>query len=393
MNLKESIARLFGGTARVPSVVRGRRGRSQYQDLTAIGNATVFNCVSFLAKLCAQIEIKSTDPDVDRLLNNPSSLQTRYEYIHSVVWNMLVSGNAYSRKVTGPDGKVVRLLPYDPSEVKVEVRDGDIYYESTKWDTDPLPSDEVIHFRDNPDHELISSSRAEAAKARIRALTAADGQITRVFDGGIHITYVVSSEKVIPNAVAEEIQERLQNMYGADGSDRGAGLVLGSGMEITPIKAAPPADQDLRDTRADVIREIASLFNLPPFAVGGTGDTKYNNVTARLTAMFRDAVMPIMDNVTQKMTPSLGAPVTYDQKALLRGDLHSQTTIGVAACGGPYKSPNEVREMFGDEPTDDPEDNKIRKTAAGSAGMAAPGDRVGEFPSDDGTAGSAPDDE
>ena len=141
-----------------------------------------------------------------------------------------------------------------------------------------------------------------------------------------------------------------------------------------------------------MIREIASLFGCPPFVAGGTSDTRYNNITARMSVLHRETVTPLLDNITAKLSQALETEIVYDQYALVRGDLASQSEIGVKMAGGPYKSVNEVREMFGDEKHEGEENDAIRNTNSTSEEEPEEGDddRTGEFPTDDGNLGTQP---
>ena len=144
---------------------------------------TAFNCISFISKTIAQLEFTSKDSAIVGLLKKPNSFQTQFDFIHSIVWDLHWYGNAYVR-IIKKGKRIDALIPFSASEVKVEINKmGQIVYQTNRWGTgrDPLPADEVIHFRDCPDSGPVSMSRTVAAIKKIRALIAIDDHISMYF--------------------------------------------------------------------------------------------------------------------------------------------------------------------------------------------------------------------
>ena len=81
-----------------------------------------------------------------------------------------------------------------------------------------------------------------------------------------------------------------------------------------------PADSDLRELRQDLIREIASAMDVPPFAVGGTSDVTYNNITARTVEWYSDSIVPFARMIADEFSHTLQEEVTCDLDALLDGE-------------------------------------------------------------------------
>ena len=133
-----------------------------------------------------------------------------------------------------------------------------------------------------------------------------------------------------------------------------------------PQKRAIEADGDLRDLRSDLIREVAALFGVPAFAVGGSTDTKFSNTVQRLQAMNQQALLPLARNIRDTLSQSFGEEVTFQEQDVLAGDFALQFDLAIAACGGPVYTPNESRKRFlGEDPVDG--GNTLRTGPAGRA--------------------------
>lgn len=382
--VRESLSRLFG---RRPPGVSGvvQRGSQAITtaEYLAEANATAYACVSVAARTVAQLPFYSDAEAVDRVLRRPNPAQTGFEFIHSVVWDLLLYGNAFVRVLRNSEGKLIGLYPADPRDVDVMVSDGRVTYRDTaRWQGD-LDMSDVIHFRDTPGHGLISPSRMAAVRVRLSALDAADRQVAAMFRKGLTLAYVIKSKKQVAAETKADMAQDLADMFGSEESDR-VSLVLDNEMEIEQVKAASPTDQDLRSTREDLIREIAGVFGVPPFLVGGTGDTKYNNVSARIASLHRETVVPLVTNLTEKLSARLGVPVRCDDQVLIRGDMAAQVNYATRAAGGPVISPNEARDLLGLARLPGDEYNEVRSSAMPMAPDDGPGSRAGETPTDDG---------
>ena len=102
-----------------------------------------------------------------------------------------------------------------------------------------------------------------------------------------------------------------------------------------------------------MIREIASAMDVPPFAVGGTSDVTYNNITARTVEWYSDSIVPFARMLTDEFSHTLGEEVTTDLDILLDGNADTLVSILVKKAGGPYMTVNEARKKDGLPPLSD----------------------------------------
>ena len=365
----------------------------------AIKNPTVMSCLTVLSSAVGQTtfqvnrdQLSASDialaDRIDQTLQNPNPYQTHFTLLYGIVFDMLLYGNSYLI-ITRNGKRVVRLAPVNPQHVTIEVdKLGMPSYRVTGINKDgdrTFAAEEMLHFRDGGSHEVIAMSRLHSAGKRIRSLDYADDRIGSTFKYGLDIQYVLNLGEHVGSDSMEEYSKQLTEIFGPGGRNKGGVAIIETG-ELTKMEGLKPADADLRQLREDLIREIASVFAVPPFLVGGTGDTKYNNVTARIVAMYREALSPIITNLEQTLTKRLGLPISANRQALLLGDLPSQISAGVAATGGPIMTVNEVRAMLMELPElDDDNASSLRDGGAPVANSGSTNDdRRGEMPTDDG---------
>ena len=395
------IRSIFGSIAAVVNRNRGWSAGAGYGGTrhlspitveSAQTNATVATCVDTIARQVGQLEFKAPDRDmngpINRVLRRPNDYQGAYTFMHGLVEDLMYHGNSAHRITRTGGGAPMFISPMDPHHVRV-IPDsyGRPHYRTREF-PGLLPPREVIHVRDGGGHEVWARSRLSKGGTRIMALWHADRLIQDTFENGISLQYWVNSQRALGEGGAEELIAMITNAYGMTGARRGGVAVL-EGADLKTIPGLKPADADLRALRQDLIREIAALFAVPPFLAGGTGDVKYSNVTARMLAMYRETIVPIVINIQEAFTLALGTAITCDVSGLLAGDLKTQIAAAVQARGGPIMTPNEARGMVrGLElpPLPGEENNRLSTGGATSAETADDPDRprAGEQPTDDG---------
>ena len=172
--------------------------------------------------------------------------------------------------------------------------------------------------------------------------------------------------------MAKELKAMNEN-YGKGGRHRGRALVTSGGAVVKELGALSPVDAQTAEQLELYIRLIASVFRVPPFLVGGTGDTKYNNVGSRLSALYRDALAPLIRSIRQRFKLYFRTEIKADLKQLVQGDIGTAIDLAGRAVSGGVMTPNESREYFLDlDPIDDP--NADRIGPASSSPPPAPDD-------------------
>ena len=366
-----------------------RNQLTPYSPEQAIRNATVVACVSVIAKAIGQLEFTAPEAQeggaIPRLLKRPNEYQSPFSFWHGITWDLMFYGNAIIRIYRGNSGRPMILAPQNPDQNRIRIThnpNGKPTYFLTETQEE-VPASDIIHVRDGGGHEVWATSRLAAAGKRVMALMYADELIQEVFEHGPRAQYVLTG-KITGKDNIDEIIAQIQEQFGPGGNRAGGVAYLPVGMTLERLPGITPADAQLLNLRSALIREIAAVFAVPPFLVGGEGDTKYSNVTARNLGMYRETISPVAINIAQTFSLALGTPIVPNLEAFLRGDLQSQVATATAASGGPVMSPNEARERILDlTPSNQPRMNRVRGPEAQPTPLPPP-DRRGETPTDDG---------
>ena len=146
-------------------------------------------------------------------------------------------------------------------------------------------------------------------------------------------------------------------------------VVLANVTSVDTQKGITPADSDLRELRQDIIRELAATIDVPPFVVGATSDTTYNNITARTIAFYSESIVPLVNIIKTEMSHTLQEEVTTDLDDLLAGDPATLVDMLIKKAGGPYMSVDEAREKD-NLPKMTPD--KLKKSVRNAPGASSP---------------------
>ena len=307
-------------------------------------SGTVFTCADLISKAIAGVQFTCAKGYWNRTLARPNMYQSRYDFQYSLAWDALIFGNSYTLRTPRETGTKALLAPLDPVNVepfgtrtmpKYRFRDSVEVY----------GPDRVIHIRHGGGSNLKAISRVAAGWSRVEALQSCDAEIRNVFKNGLNMSHVLhgghADEKTL-----KAMLKAIKLAFGTGGEQRAGVVGLAGGFQLDTIKGITPADSDLRNLRSDLIREIAALFGIPPFAAGGSSDTKFSNVVARHAQIAKEALLPLCMNIAEALTISLGAEVTFVEEDVIRGDFGSRIEYALQAAGGAVLSPNEARETY-----------------------------------------------
>ena len=335
-------------------------------------NATVFTCADLIAKAIAQVKFTSTDEHWDKAFRSPNLFQSCYDFQYAVAWDATVFGNAYILRSTGSSGRQGVLSPLDPTNVEAKAENGVPKY-TLRDIGETLDSGRIIHIRHGGGSGLRALGRVAGGWTRIQALDSCDTEIRNVFDKGISMQHVLHGGVADLDTIKKMLAS-IRGAFGKDGDKRGGVVGLTGGFKLDTVKGMTPADADMRWLRTDLIREVVALFGIPPFAAGGSSDTKFSNTVARHQQTNQQALLPLARNIRDKLAHALDVEVAFNELDLIAGDFAMQVELALEAAGGPIMTPNQARErMWGEGPVEGGERLRDRADAA-----AQPGDRRGE---------------
>ena len=129
---------------------------------TSLECATVLACVRLLANGMAQVPFRLfqmsksgirtpavSHPLYDLLYTAPNEYQTSFEFFHTVMMHLALTGNAYVWINRRADGKILELLPYPPGTVAIDRDEWEVKYSIRTQDGQwvNLPAEDMWHIR------------------------------------------------------------------------------------------------------------------------------------------------------------------------------------------------------------------------------------------------------
>jgi len=332
----------------------------------ALKDATVLSCINTLAQTVAQLPLEVLDPEgnltknsFQRVIDRPNDYQTTYGFKYAIVQSLLSYGNVYIRIIRTVSKQPVQLILIEPNKMRIEsnLAGMPVYIHE---DYGEIKTQDIIHIQDIVTFDAVGKSRVELAAERIGALRAADALIASTFKNGVDLGYVLNVDPSMDADLFEELSEGFRQSFGPNGSNRGGATVIQGGT-IEAIKGSTPADADLLELRSKLINEIAAVFKVPTSMVGGDGNEKYSNLRQAQTGFYRDTIAPLVTSIEQAINLKLGTPeinAKFDVSTLLKGDIESQTRVGVQLVTAGIITPNEAREYLGYDQREDGENLK-----------------------------------
>ncbi len=337
---------------------------------SALRHIAVFRSVELRAGTMAALPLKAFQKDSrERVVNapvldDPHPELTRFEvweqaYAHIDLW-----GNAYLRKLRDGAGRVRYLWPIHPSRVHVDLVEpdernpgGKVFAIDAKGGRrEPYTSYEILHLPGFGYDGRVGLSRIELGSRAIELGLAAEDYAARFFGNGTSLSGILSTDQTISQTVADTLKQRWREKVGGLSKSHDI-AVLDAGTKFQPI-SIPAKDAQLLETRQSSVGDIATLFGLPPHAIGdverstswGTG------IEQQTIGMVQFTFQPMLARVEQRLTKEIVQPanpnvyVEYVVEGLLRGDSASRAAFYQAMRQMKAMSANEVRARENLEP-------------------------------------------
>lgn len=383
MSLAKAIGDIFRGPAQAsswgssyanPAYLYGHQVTDQHVGRMQ-ASATTFTCADLIAKAVANVSFHCDNDHWERAFRDPNIMQSEYDYWYGVAWDAVIFGNSYNLRSKGRTGSKGMLAPLEAPNVLPE---GTMMRPSYRMrdETKVYSADEIVHVRYGGGTGLRALGRVAAGWGRIKALEACDREIDTVFRNGLAMSHVLHGGHADETAV-KKMTASIRKAFGIGGERRSGVVGLTGGFKIDTVKGVTPADSDLRNLRSDLIREIAALFGIPPFAAGGSSDTKFSNVVARHAQVAKEALLPLATAIAMAFSHQLGARCWFEEEDVLKGDFATLVDLAIKASGGAVLTPNQARKKYlREDPVAD--GDKLRQRYMADPG----GDRRGELPAD-----------
>lgn len=304
------------------------------------------------------------DHNVQRVLRSPTLAHTGYRWRHYNMTMATTWGNAYNEIVGGIRSFAEELRPLHPSLIQVsrQLPDGMLEYEYRPQDGPmrTLSQAQVLHFRGLSTDGISGVPMYQLIRNAVGIALAAEKHVGVFLRKGARL-----SGMLVPSAPLEKPQRKElrdswnQDFGGADNS--GSVGVLPFGVDFKPI-AADHAKSQMLELRSFQVEEILRFLGVPGVVVG------YSDKTATYASAkeffesggIKHSILPWVTNLEAEEEKALLEDgdehyIKHNLDVLLRANTKDRHAALFVACGRPWLTGNEVREIEDWNPITDDE--------------------------------------
>lgn len=369
------LRRAFAGSgekreAKLSELLTQMRGGFTYSKipvnyLTAMTNDAVWACVNLLVDTIATLplaafrrsgKVRSPLSAQPAIVEGPSGIITREEFIAQLVLSVFENGNGYAIIVARDGmGFATQMEVRDHADVAVsrQGRTGPPIY---RVDGKVVATDDVFHVRGlmRPG-SIIGISAIDKAKETIARALAAERYGGQWFGTNAHPTIGLKH----PGTVTEDAAKRLKEKFIAAVSGREP-VVLAQGLDVVDIQADPTRSQ-LIETERYLTEKAARFFlraSSEMIGVASQGSSvTYANREQRAIDYVTFATMPWLVRIEGPWSALLPKAqfVKFNVAGLLRADAKTRAEVHNLAIRGGWRNANRARELEEEEPFDEGE--------------------------------------
>ena len=304
-------------------------------------NAVSFRCVKLVAEAAARITFKVTEKDKEltehpflKVLKKPNPFQSRFEFLVALYSYVLLAGQSYVEPIL-LDGNLREMFSLRPDRMSITpgprgypvgytytVGSQKITWKITGALDSQLPILHIKEFHPTDDHYGLSPVEPAAMsidvhnQSNIFSKALLDNQArpsgALVYSGGENGESLTDDQYV-------RLKKELADKY-TGSKNAGRPLLLEGGLDWKEMALAP-ADLQHTENKQQSARDIALAFGVPPQLLGIPGDNTYTNYSQAVRALYRQAVIPLVQHVSEDL--SIFFQPTYGEDFMLVPDLDS----------------------------------------------------------------------
>lgn len=325
---------------------------------TALGISSVMNAASLLSDTVASMPVRCyifkdgvrTNMPTPEILKNPdvASGTNEFELVHQIMVSMVLHGNAYIHIDRDRLGNPIGLVPLHPYQMQV-LPTGDATGRRYLHLGNEMDSENLLHLRwFTPPQSLVGVSPLIQSRNLVGLSLAMDRHLAQFYGEGATPSGVLSTD----NKLTLDQARTIQGTWEATHRRHRRPAVLSEGMKFTPITTSA-ADQQMIQTREQLVRDIARVYRIPSYLMGVTGDgMTYQNVEQASVNFLMHTITPWLRRLEiglSKILPD-GTDIVFDVGSLLRSDSLTRARVNTMNITTGQMTPNEARMTWGLEP-------------------------------------------
>ena len=340
-------------------------------EMTAMRVSAVYACVRILAESIAALPLHvykykeggGKERDVNHPLyfllhDAPNNDMTSFIFREVLMTHLLLHGNCYAYIQRENSGKVARLYPLMPENMKIERDDNnEVVYQYTptaregqfqKSAAITLRRHEVLHIPALGFDGIQGFSPIAMARNAIGVAIATEEFGAKFFENGARPSGILKHAGVIKDP--SKLRDSWNAAYGGTGNT-GKVAVLEEGVTYESI-SIPPNDAQFLDTRKFQLSEIARIFRVPPHMLADLEKATFSNIEQQSLEFVKFSLNPWVIRWEQGLNKSLMTEnergkyfVKFNVDGLMRGDYQSRMQGYAIGRQNGWLSANDIREM------------------------------------------------
>ncbi len=333
-------------------------------------NPEVVTACRKIAELVGMLTIhimQNTESGDTRIVNelskkldiNPNPVMTRKTFIEAVVMNLLLYGNGNSIvEVNTSNGYIGSMYPVPADQVIFNPIGRYDYTVSVGNKT--YQSDDVLHFRLNPDKEYLWKGKGLQVilKDLVGNLKQASATEKAFFSSKWKPSVIVKVDALNDDFAGKEGRKKLLESYVESSEVGEPWLIPANQFQVEQIKPLTLADLALADNVTLDKKAVASIVGVPAFLLG-VGDYNKAEWNSFINTTIKSIVTGIQQEMTKKLILSPDWYVRFNVLSLLDWDIQTISTVFNALADRGYVTGNEVRDKMGMSPKEGLDELKV----------------------------------
>jgi HK97 family phage portal protein len=340
----------------------------------ALEVSTVLACVRVIANGVSQVPFRvmqetgndrrvATELPLNLLLSRrPNPRQTSFAFRETLMFHMLLTGNAYVWKgMVGRDREIRRLDPLDPSRMTVRMRKNETIeytYRGEDGTTVQFEEGEIWHLRGPSWNSWMGMDAVKLGRDAIGLSIATEQAHAERHKNGAQTSGVYSVEGELNSVERFELLAAWMDRHAVGGDRAHKPMILDGNAKFTPTQMTGVDAQHL-ETRKHQIEEICREFGVMPIMVGHADKTAtYASAEQMFLAHVVHTLSPHYERVEQSADVNLlseeqlaaGFYTKFSPNGLMRGAASDRATfytqaLGAGGHGTAWMTKNEVRAL------------------------------------------------
>ena len=351
----------FNGTQNSVSQLYGQTFMNNYSgenvdEYTALGISTVLGAVSLLADTVASMDLRTYQnikgkkvlTDLPMVLASPDPESTTYEMIHQFVLTLALHGNSYSFLALDKMQNCIGITNLHPYQMQV-MPDATMNGREYRHLGTVIPNENILHQRwFTPPQSLVGVSPLNQSRNLLGLAIAMERHLAQFYGEGGTPSGIIT----LPGKLTPDQAQKIKDTWTTVNKRHRKPAVLSEGATFVPVTTSA-ADQQMIQTKEQIVRDIARIFRVPSHLIMASGDNQtYMNVEQASLNFLIHSIQPYLRRIESSLTRVLpdGLSVEFDTSSILRADALSRAKVNLLNIQMGARNPNEVREIEGLDP-------------------------------------------